>query len=242
MSENENKNDKSKIMFDVDNSGNNISPIDLATLTLLTNVNCRARIETIGLQNIKNHHKAQMKQDVRFYRKRIISAFKDLILRKSNEAVSEKTKHAFDVFVSTLIDDFKVLDTTDIVQSGLNDVDDNGDNDTNNDIVDNDEEKSMKETDMIVNEANDLLKNIKVVPVTMDKYVIKTPLDKKYARVTPSKQMYEQPTPVVQVNLREPALRTKGIRKSTKENMDKDYDEDKETKNERRKKSQKEKK
>jgi hypothetical protein len=218
-----------------DNSSNNvdITPIDMATLTLLTNVNCRAKLESLeGLHNLKNKHKTQLKQDIKFYRKRIISGVKDILLKKKNESITDKTRNAFETFVTSLIDDFKVVDITDIVQDSLDGVDSDKSNENENK-----NRLSENENNEIINEANDLLKNTKVIPVTMDKYVIKKQLDKKYARVPPLKQMFDSPTPENIINLREPSLRTKGIKKSSKENMDKNYEDNKYEKNENKNKT-----
>ena len=204
-----------------DSSSNNldITSIDMATLTFLTNVNCRAKLETLeGLHNLKNNHRTQLKQDIKFYRKRIMSGVKDILLRKKNSVITDKTKSAFDVFVASLIDDFKVDDTNDAVQTNLNDIhsdvsDDNPTNPTN----------PTNPNYKIINQANELLKKTKVSNPTMDKFVIKKQLDECYAVATPQSKMFDTPPPNT-IDLREPSLRTKGIRKSSKENVNKEYE------------------
>ena len=46
--------------------------LKLATIALLTNVNCRARLETLdSVNDIRRRQRQQLRRDVRFYRKRI---------------------------------------------------------------------------------------------------------------------------------------------------------------------------
>lgn len=228
-----------------DSSSNNLSitPIDMATLTLLTNVNSRAKLETLeGLHNLKNRHKLQLKKDVKFYRKRIISGVKDILLRKKNDVITDKTRNAFDVFVASLIDDFKVTDTKDMIQSsltGINSDSENENEDNKEHLHDNKNENAINATSdtnttsdtnatsdnsyKIINQANDLLKKTKTTAPTMDRFVIKKQLDERYAVATPQSKMFDTPPPNT-IDLREPSLRTKGIRKSSKENVNKDYE------------------
>lgn len=224
-----------------DSSSNNLSitPIDMATLTLLTNVNSRAKLETLeGLHNLKNRHKLQLKKDVKFYRKRIISGVKEILLRKKNDVITDKTQNAFDVFVASLIDDFKVTDTKDMIQSSLTGINSDSENEIENEdnkehAYDNDNENAINTTSdtnttsdnsyKIINQANDLLKKTKTTTPTMDRFVIKKQLDERYAVATPQSKMFDTPPPNT-IDLREPSLRTKGIRKSSKENVNKDYE------------------
>ena len=227
-----------------DSSSNNldITSIDMATLTFLTNVNCRAKLETLeGLHNLKNNHKAKLKQDIKFYRKRIMSGVKDILLRKKNSVITDKTKSAFDVFVASLIDDFKVDDTNDVIQANLNDIDstvsdENESNESNEFNINSELRENYKNQSnqanqsnqenhnyKIINQSNELLKKTKVSNPTMDKFVIKKQLDERYAVATPQSKMFDTPPPNT-IDLREPSLRTKGIRKSSKENVNKEYE------------------
>ena len=227
-----------------DSSSNNldITSIDMATLTFLTNVNCRAKLETLeGLHNLKNNHRTQLKQDIKFYRKRIMSGVKDILLRKKNSVITDKTKSAFDVFVASLIDDFKVDDTNDVIQANLNDIDstvsdENESNESNEFNINSELRENYKNQSnqanqsnqenhnyKIINQANELLKKTKVSNPTMDKFVIKKQLDERYAVATPQSKMFDTPPPNT-IDLREPSLRTKGIRKSSKENVNKEYE------------------
>ena len=227
-----------------DSSSNNldITSIDMATLTFLTNVNCRAKLETLeGLHNLKNNHKAKLKQDIKFYRKRIMSGVKDILLRKKNSVITDNKKSAFDVFVASLIDDFKVDDTNDVIQANLNDIDstvsdENESNESNEFNINSELRENYKNQSnqanqsnqenhnyKIINQANELLKKTKVSNPTMDKFVIKKQLDERYAVATPQSKMFDTPPPNT-IDLREPSLRTKGIRKSSKENVNKEYE------------------
>lgn len=244
----------SDISYNLQENSNN-NHFDLATITLLSNVNCRAKLDTMSsLQNIKKKQHQTLRHDIRFYRKRIMSGFKDILTRKENRIISSRTISAFDVFVASLIEDFKVVDTRDIIQAELNDIDietseDNNDYNfnTNSNLVSNinnekdkiinldnkqDElnDKNGKEINdnqkdnKIMMIANKYLQNTKVIPVTLDKFLVKKPIDNPAIWDVKSHAIKQKDKhrPELKVNLRDTSLRTKGI--VEKENITKKYE------------------
>lgn len=199
------------------------SNMNLATIALLTNVNCRAKLETLDcLNDIKRKQREQMRHEIRFYRKRIMTIFKDILMRKTNPVVTERTKCAFDSFVRVLIDDMKMSDTLDIIQSGLEDENiSEGENE--NDAKSSKENmlSAQQNTDKIITDANGFLSATRTAPNTLDKYVVRKTMDINIPKAKHS-QMNET-APTTKVNLKEPSLRTKGV-PPKKENVYKDYD------------------
>lgn len=218
---------------------------DMATLTLLANVNCRAKIETLDcLHDIKRKQRHNLRQEIRFYRKRIQSAFKDILFRKNQSQkqtnqndkeqssinmsiISDKTYGAFDVFVANLIDDFKIADTNDIVQddlscSGIHQAQDgcNPNKIINADLLDDEHANVDADTDAnakLLEEANKHLNQTKQVSITWDRLIKKVPIENPPVWDVRSKaekdaQKQREKLPDAKVNLREPALRTKGVR------------------------------
>ena len=169
-----------------------------------------------------------------------MSGVKDILLRKKNSVITDKTKSAFDVFVASLIDDFKVDDTNDVIQANLNDIDstvsdENESNESNEFNINSELRENYKNQSnqanqsnqenhnyKIINQANELLKKTKVSNPTMDKFVIKKQLDERYAVATPQSKMFDTPPPNT-IDLRNPVA-NKGIRKSSKENVNKEYE------------------
>lgn len=201
---------------------------DMATLTLLANVNCRAKIETLDcLHDIKRKQRHNLRQEIRFYRKRIQSAFKDILFHKnqkqtnqndkeyaSGSIISDKTYGAFDVFVANLIDDFKIADTNDIVQDDLSCC--NPNKIINADLLD-EEHADANANAKLLEEANKHLNQTKQVSITWDRLIKKVPIENPPVWDARSKaekeaQKQREKLPDAKVNLREPELRTKGVR------------------------------
>lgn len=223
--------------------------LKLATIALLTNVNCRARLETLeSMNDIRRRQRQKMRRDVRFYRKRIMAAFKDLLLRRDSMASSERVQHAFDEFVRVIIEELRMSDTSDIIQSDLNDGSDQEQetedghqhHDRTGDIVKQEEgtddqggnanqagQKMMdlaRSTDKVITYANELLTATKTAPATMDKFVIRKSIDiPEIKSVQRRHEQIKNTPPVTKVDLKEPRLRTKGI-PPKKENVNSSYD------------------
>ena len=207
------------------------SSMNLATIALLTNVNCRARLETLDtIHDIRRKQRQQMRSDIRFYRKRILKAFKDLLFRKEQaSSAGERVHCAFDELVRVLIAEMKMADTTDIIQSGIGESggeDDDGcdggeglgtaQNVDDGGKCDNTEEND-DQTVKLIDDANGFLTASKSTPITIDRFVIKRPIDEPFVgRSTKSKQnQMRSVPPASQVNLKEPSLRSKGLQLPT---------------------------
>lgn len=184
---------------------------DMATLTLLTNASCLGKLECLdSFAALKNKQKSQLRHDIRFYRKRLLSSFKDLLLRREEKQVSAKSQAAFEAFVTTLIEDYRVTDMTDSLQDQQSQEDGNTVEET---IT------SLEDEQLKVTEANDLLLNTRNIPITLDKFVIRKKLEQPYPwneRARNAKQVQESPLQETRVNLEDPSLRTKGVSSKSK--------------------------
>lgn len=210
--------------------------LKFATIALLTNPNCRAKLEALdSLNDIKRRQRQKMKQDIRFYRKRILMVFKDILMRRKNTLVNERIQCAFDEFVRVVIDELKMSDTSDIIQTEL--VDDEERNDgtgLSDDCDDSIKENETDNTDKLISYANEFLTSSKAQPVTIDKFVIKRQIDEPFPKSVKTKHNeMRNKAPSSKVNLKEPSLRTKGVKSAAvkKENVITNYDGDGETKN-----------
>lgn len=149
------------------------------------------------------------KKDAHFYRKRIIQLTKDLL--SSNDDLPELSrdiKYAFENYVKNCVEYFKTLDKSDILQEDYKNM-----NDTENIITDNNICDIMynNESTKTINQL--IMKRPKNEKHTLDKFIKRTivPLDEPFIPVQK------------EINLNDPNLRIKGIRK--KKNIHNIYDE-----------------
>jgi hypothetical protein len=203
--------------------------LKLATIALLTNVNCRARLETLdSVNDIRRRQRQQMRRDVRFYRRRIAAVFKDLLSRRDNPIVSERVQCAFDEFVRVVIDELRMSDTSDIIQTELEaeNADDthNCDDKQENESAGQNSSDLARNTDKVITYANELLTATKTAPATMDRFVIKKSIDEPEIKsVQKRHEQMRNKAPISKVDLKEPALRTKGL-PAKKENVNSSYE------------------
>ena len=134
------------------------------------------------------------KNDRKFYRKRILSLTRDLLLFKENDdTLLPDVKNAFEIYVKICIEYFKTLDETDIIQedyNNFNDLDINLDIPITNELEEN----------ITMNEANNLLiRSINVNP--LEKFIKRTTFKKEETIIPVQKE----------INLDEPYLKNKGI-------------------------------
>ena len=201
--------------------------LKLATIALLTNVNCRARLETLdSVNDIRRRQRQQLRRDVRFYRKRISAVMKDLLLRRDNLHASERVQCAFDELVRVIIDELKMSDTSDIIQTELqaDDSDSVRTHEEENETSGQNSSVLARNTDKVITYANELLTATKTAPATMDKFVIKKSIDEP--EIKSMQKRHEQirnKAPITKVDLREPTLRTKGV-PAKKENVNSSYE------------------
>lgn len=130
------------------------------------------------------------KKDRKFYKRRILQMTKDMILSDDINASSDMII-AFDNFSRTCISYFKMVDKTDILQTDYPPVDTF---DTMADIPEMTIEDSIKS----------LIRPVKITNITMDQFVKRTNTVNPDQQIIPLKRT---------VNLKNPELRNKGIRK-----------------------------
>jgi hypothetical protein len=155
--------------------------------------------------------KISNRKDKKFYRKRIFSLTKELLLTKGKpEFLFPDVEYAFDNYINTCIQYFKTIDSNDIIQneyssfvgmSVLNELDDE----------DEDALQSKEDADKL------LMRSINVSKPSLDNFVT-TKLTKKAEEMILPKQK--------DINLTDPILKTKGVLKfDKKKNITNKYDE-----------------
>jgi hypothetical protein len=139
------------------------------------------------------------KEEHRFYRKRTLNLFKEMINKNSPENLFPDVKYAYDNFVNAAVNYFKTTDNSDIIQAEYSELDSPVDNPT-----------LPLSVDCSANLANSLdadmcmMRSIKMETPTLDKYVIRTRTKKKSEIILPQQK---------DINLLDPGLKTKGIKK-----------------------------
>ena len=142
------------------------------------------------------------KEDKKFYRRRIVSLTKDLLLN-SNESYNNRllpdVKNAYEAYVRACIGYFKVIDETDILQEQYKDFEE---------VTISGE---MDEADLVsAEEANRLMMRcIKVNKCTLDNFVMRVAKEPETETPRPQQRV---------INLQDPQLKSKGLRKN--KNMD----------------------
>jgi hypothetical protein len=153
--------------------------------------------------------KVNNKEERRFYRKRIYNLFKELLIEKDPDDLLPDVKYAYSNFINSCIHYFKTIDNNDLRQKEYKDMDFSlNDNSLENiDISNNLLNKS--EADKL------LMRSIKIESNTLDKYVIKTTRKKKEEIILPKQKI---------INLQDPELKNKGLKK---ENINNKYEDNK---------------
>lgn len=160
-------------------------------------------------KNMINNMNINNKQEVKFYRKRIIALTKDML---KGAVPSEGLKEIHDEYVKSIIKYFKILDKTDIIQDQYNnisdEVKDSSDNFKDND--DDDDDVIIDET-LTIDDANELIMKKPVVTSNLNNFVISTATQQTDTRIIPVK---------LEIDLNSPSLKRKGIKpKKYKKNM-----------------------
>jgi hypothetical protein len=158
------------------------------------------------LSSTQQIQKIQNKKDRKFYRKRILQLSKDILLNAAPPTTSKDVHVAFNNYVNTCVQYFKMVDRTDFIQNEYTDSDDGIEE---NDTIERDDHIKIPEA---VN--NLMLRSVKVDHFTMDKFVKRTIVKKDSPIPLPTQK---------NIDLADPALRNKGIRK--KKNINTNYEE-----------------
>jgi len=144
----------------------------------------------IGSTSKENEN--ERKQDVKFYRRRIVALTKDLF---RGAAVDASLRSAFDDYVSSAIAHLKMLDTKDILQDEYSELQ-----------APEVRHAMPDELDAEVGEANSQMMKVAQVGGTLDSFVISTrPINQQ-----------EDPPKLKTVNLQDPKLKHKGVKRKKK--------------------------
>ena len=146
------------------------------------------------------------KKDKRFYRKRISSLIKDLLLGESPENVTPDVKYAFDNFAKTCIQYFKMIDSTDIIQEDYTTIIENENLAKLDNILGGTDELNQDDANQL------MLRSINITAQTMDKFITKTNITQLDKIVLPKER---------NINLTDPLLKKKGIKSKNKNNKKK---------------------
>ena len=157
--------------------------------------------------------KISNRKDKKFYRKRIFSLTKELLLTKEKpEFLFPDVEYAFDNYINTCIQYFKTIDSNDIIQNeygpfvGMATLDN---------LVDDDDLQSKEDADKL------LMRSVNIAKPSLDNFV-KTKLTKRAEEMVLPKQK--------EINLADPILKTKGVLKfDKKKNITNKYDEAKDS-------------
>jgi hypothetical protein len=167
---------------------------------------CLLNKEQYGKYLVQKNPKTKLnnKKDKKFYRRRIFDLTKQLLSNEKPETLTPDIKHSFENYVNLCIEYFKALDTTDIIQGDYSNLNLDSKNEINIENIGSTEE------------ANQLMmRSVKMShpPSLLDNFV-------KVKNVKPQ----VQPIIPIQkdINLKDPVLKNKGIRK--KKNIINNYD------------------
>ena len=180
----------------------------IASLTYLTNPLYQ---QILKQQKEKENKVTTNKSDIKFYRKRITSLTKDML--KGDIPENTYIKHIYETYVNELIKYFKMIDTSDIIQKQYEADNNNNDKYLETILEDeieinNNKEITMRSSTMNSSTMNNcMMRKIPNMP-SLDNYVIKLNDETKEARIIPV---------ILDVNLKEPSLKTKGVKDKTKE-------------------------
>ena len=131
------------------------SYIDQITLECLLNK------EVMGKHVMKQRKRQINKQEVLFYQKRILQLFTELLEGKQigdDDYMFPDVKFAFDSFIKTSIEHFKLIDNNDLLQEDYIHIHNKKNND-DNDNTDEDDNDYNDEDDIVDNEEDDIADN-----------------------------------------------------------------------------------
>jgi len=159
-------------------------------------INCLVNKDMINKHVNQKQLKKEQREEIKFYRKRTYNLFKELINGSPPDNLLPDVKYAYDNFVNATVHYFKTIDNNDIIQAEYADLDKFNESITY--------DLSSNQTNAI--DADKLLmRSIKMdLPPTLDKYVTKTVIQKKEAKIILPKQK--------EINLLDPKLQTKGLK------------------------------
>ena len=147
------------------------------------------------------------KKDKKFYRKRVFNLTKQLLSNETPPELFPEVKYAFDNYVNHCISYFKTMDSNDILQEDYKNI--------SNDDYASDTNSTQEEADKL------MMRSIPLKATTLDSFITRTV--KKDTTIIPQQK---------EVDLSNPVLKLKGIKKKNITNV---YEENKETNQDKKK-------
>jgi len=162
-------------------------------------LDCLLNKEMMGKHVMRQREKQINREDLNFYRKRIFNLFKELISNNKPNDLSPDVKYAYDTFIKSTIDYFKVIDNNDLLQEEYKDI--------NFPLDICSVPSSDLSSNLVVNNEADklLMRSIKIEPPTLDKYVKRSSCKKKTNIILPKSR---------EVDIMKPELKEKGLKKN----------------------------
>ena len=151
---------------------------DNASLTFFTNPLYLNILQRKNICNVKNNT-----EEIKFYRKRIVSLFKDMMKETDEVNVNKEIKEIHTMFVNATIRYFEVTDKKDIIQgqhqisnaniSNANISNANISNTIDETLSPEDILNTLGDSDLLtINEANDIMMRKNIAVASLDNYVI----------------------------------------------------------------------
>jgi len=168
-------------------------------------LDCLINKEVYDKMTIMKKQKNVNKKDKNFYRKRILNLTRELLLKKDDNynEINPDIKVAFDNYIKTCIQYFKIIDNNDIIQEEYKDF---------NKALENDCAVNLNEQDICDNKYDKEKDKLFMRSIKMPNYL------EKFVKITTTKKPEEIILPKLkEIDLLEPNLRNKGIQK--KENI-----------------------
>lgn len=161
--------------------------------------------------------KSLSKKDKKFYRRRIFDLTKSLLINKDKpKDLLPDVKYAFDNYMKSCIHYFKTIDNNDIIQDDYKDLD------NINEIMNEHLDNELSDTDLNLESKEEadklMMRSINLKP-TLDNFIQKVKIKSEEIILPKQKE----------INLTDPVLKTKGIKKK---NINNKYDENKDSKKE----------
>ena len=161
-------------------------------------LDCLLNKEMFGKHLKYQKSKSINKQERKFYKKRIFSLFKELLLGNEPTGLLPDVKYAYENFSNACIHYFKAIDNNDLIQAEYDNIEIKINNSNEQDLNKESNFSKSEEADKI------LMRSIKMEIPTLDKYVKKTSTKKKENIILPKQKT---------INLQDPELKNKGLKK-----------------------------
>jgi len=136
------------------------------------------------------------KEERKFYKKRCFNLFKNIITGNDPDDLLPDVKYAYDNFIHSCIHYFKTIDTNDLIQAEYNEMSN----------LETELDESLDLEKFSKNEEADklMMRSIKIDAPTLDKYVTRISTKKKENIILPKQK---------NINLQDPELKNKGLKK-----------------------------